>query len=335
MKNSVRITGLTSTTNKALFAAVLLIARVHAGDVPTIDKPTNFDPPTKEEGGILTTLVSSYMAVRNSVRFVYDEVTYFERMYDTYDEMTTWFDKNKERVENLFDASTRVFSDPENVFTTLRRMERIFDAVDELVLVEPRKFDLILSGGEKLVDVAAGRNNAYTGFIIPNTEGVLKYVEALFTSNEGLPLPDDEKAKMSQDEQDLFSLYNSSRKSIQDVAKNDWPEERVRVAASLIASSAMANSEAYNKWSIRANNHVIQVDKAFAGIEGVNQNMMAAAWYGLENCNASNKRIRHSLEELKALQGMLGIDIWFQARKRTEELVFVNQTMELKSALQK
>ena len=205
MRNFVRSTGLINTTAKGMLLTGFLLTYIHAGDVPTIDKPKNFDPPTKEEGGILTTLVSSYMAVRNSVRFVYDEVTYFERMYETYDEMTGWFDKNKERVENLFDASTRVFSDPENVFTTLRRMERIFDAVDQLVLVEPRKFDYILSGGEKLVDVAAGRNNAYTGFIIPNTEGVLKYVEALFTSNEGLALPDDEKAKMSKDEQERMS----------------------------------------------------------------------------------------------------------------------------------
>lgn len=304
---------------KPAFIAFAVLALVGFGYAqPAVDRPKNLDPPSKEEGGILTTLVSSYMAVRNAVKFTYDEIKYFERMYDTYESMGLWFERNKRRVDDIFDATTQLVTDPEDVFTTLRRMEGIFDRVDYLVLYETHKFDAILAGGENLWDAATARNNAYTGLIVPNTEGVLSYIEALFTGN---PAPtQDEYDRMTPEDWDAWNQNHIAQERINSLNKDAWPEEKARRASVLIASSAMAKSAAFSKWSLRANQNIAELDGKLAGVKGVNQQSLAAAWYALENANANNKRIQHSAEELKALLGILGADLYFSARARTPEL---------------
>ena len=334
MKTFVRSTSLINFTNK-IWLTLFLVAWADAGDIPTIDKPKNFDAPTKEEGGILTTLVSSYMAVRNSVKFAYDEIMYFENMYDTYERIHGWFDRNKTKVEDTWDASTRLVTDPKDVFTTLRRMETIFDAVDDITLNETKKFDRLLAGGENLWDVATTRNNQYTGFIIPNTAQTLDYVEGLFTGKAGMNLSEQQKAAMTADEVEAWTEYYEQRKSIDHIPKENWPEERVRIAASLISSSAMANSAALNKWSLKANLDAQGLEKTLAPVEGVNQNGVAAALYALETSNANNKRLRHSIEELKALQGLLGMDMWVYAQNRSRELFYSSQMMDYQMAFKK
>ncbi len=334
MKNSVRSISLINSIHRIIIA-LFLVSISFAGDIPTIDKPKNFEAPSKEEGGILTTLVSSYMAVRNSVKFAYDEIMYFEHMYDTYERIHDWFDRNKNKVENTWDASTRIVTDPKDVFTTLRRMETIFDAVDDITLNETKKFDLLLAGGENLWDVATARNNQYTGFIIPNTEQTLDYVEGLFTGKAGMSLSEQQKAQMTADEVDSWTKYYEQRKSLENIPKENWPEERVRLAATLIASSAMANSGALNKWSLKANLDAQGLEKSLNGVEGVNQNGVAGALYALETSNANNKRLRHSIEELKALQGLLGMDMWVFAQNRSKELYYSSQMMDFQMAFKK
>lgn len=311
---------------------VLLAASVSFG-AATIDPPANFDPPEKEEGGILTTLVSTYSSAREAVKYVYDEIIYFEHMYTTYEKLNRWFETNKVNVADAWDASTRLATDPQDIFTTLQRMEKVFDKIDNLVLNEPRRLDYILAGGEYWWDAAATRNNEYTGMIAPRTNEVLEYIEAFFLSNAGKPLTADQASRMTSKQIEAYARAMEARARLAGIKKEEWPEERLRAASVLIASSALAQSGAYRKWAITANHHVQDLDGKLQNLKGVNAKEMAAAWMGLENVNASNKALRHSLEELKVMSALLGYDNYDLSKRRADGIQLRNQMRDFQFSI--
>jgi hypothetical protein len=293
-----------------LFSALSAVA----DGVPTVKPGETNDPPSKEETGILQALVSSYSAVREAVKFAYDEITYFERMFETYDHMTNWFNRNKNNVIGVWDDIDNLYNDPEDIFVTLERLETIFDQIDHLYMVEPYRFDKIIAGSEFWWDAAAKRNNDYgTGLIMPNTDAVLNYIEDLFYNGPPRALTEEQKNSMSKLDLERYDSQVRAYEEISPYVNKNWPYEKVRKASMMIASSAMSKSGAYLKWSMDANQNVSKTDDLFKDVKGVNQTNLAAAWYSIEGNNANNKYIRHSLEELKLLMGVLGMDIFEQS----------------------
>jgi len=290
--------------------------------------------PSKEEGGIMATMVSIYSVTREAVKFAYDEIIYFENMYQTYDKIKNWYKGNQARKGRIFDLADKIVNDPEDIFVTLRRMEEMFDEIDNLALQQPYELDKILSGGEFWWDQMAARNNQYgTGLIVPNTQGVVDYIEGLFIQSSSITIPN--SAESSTDSLKIEQLLKR-KKLIDEIASMDmsnWPYERIRKAAFLIASTSLSTSSQYLTWSMYANNSMRENQKNFEGIKGINGNLMKSAWWSIETNNSNNKEILHQIELLKNMTAILGVDVFMHSDTQNDYLKLRNSMQDLKIKL--
>ncbi len=290
-----------------------------------VSHPQDNTPPTKEEQGILHTLVSIYSVAREAVKFAYDEIAYFERMFDTYDKMTNWFNRGKDKAVNTWDLADKLVTDPQDIFVTLDRLEGIFDGIDDLYLNEPYKLDWILAEGEYWWDRAARRNNEYgTGVIAPNTQAVLDYVEALFISSELPPLSEAAKDRFTNEEVALYEKKRIISNQLSSMVADSWDYEKVRKASVSLASASLANSAVYTRWSMAASNSIARTDALFNDAKGVNQKSLEATWWSIENTNANNKLIQHKTDQLRIAMALLGIDIFKMSEQKKEEYMQKN-----------
>ncbi|MBN1292357.1 MAG: hypothetical protein JXB48_11005 [Candidatus Latescibacteria bacterium] len=291
---------------------VMIAVSGFAKGEPIIDRPKNMDEPTTEEKGILSTLVLIYTKTRDAVKFAYDEVQYFKDIHRNFKNMQAWFNRAKNRGEYIWDKSSELFTDPQNVFVTLDRLEDIFDHIDYTTWAVPRELDRILSRTEITYD------NIVTGMagsagMVPNTDEALEYIDSKFGFNY-LSVKNDKK----------YGKYIQKLDDAKEKGKTVFPEEEIVEASKQVAASSMSNSSMYRQWSLKTSQNIPQIDKNFTGVKGANGQELAACWYTIEQNNANNKLLMNHLEELKVLQATLGVYLYESSKYRSQELNFKN-----------
>jgi hypothetical protein len=298
-----------------------------AETAPIIDRPKNMDQPSKEESGILSTLVLIYSKTRNAVKFAYNEVMYFKEMKQNFTNMQAWFDRATKRAECVWDKSSEIFTNPKDIFVTLDRMQDIFDHIDYYTWAIPDELDHILAKTEITYDdIVSG--GTHTAGMIPNTDEVIDYIDKKFGFNY-LPSKDDS----------VNGKYVARLQDEKDKKGRRFPEEELVTASKLVAASSMSNAAMYKNWSINASIKSTQTESKFNNLKGANGNELAACWYAIEQSNANNKLLMNHLEDLKVLQATLGIYVYDISDLRTQELSFKNNfsdfSMSIDKALEK
>ena len=288
---------------------------------PLIDRPKNMDEPTTEEKGILSTLVLIYTKTRDAVKFAYDEVQYFKDMHRNFKNMQAWFDRAKDRGEYLWDKSSELFTDPQNVFVTLDRLEDIFDHIDFAAWAVPRELDRILARTELTYDNIITGVPASAG-MVPNTDEALEYIDSKFGFNY---LPDSDNKK--------YGKYIRKIDAAKENGSALFPEEKIVQASKLVAASSMSNSSMYRQWALKTSQNIPRIDKNFTGVKGANGQELAACWYTIEQNNANNKLLMNHLEELKVLQATLGVYLYETSTYRSNELQFRNSIAEISEGI--
>lgn len=294
----------------------MLLLSVAVTGEELIDRPENMDEPTKEEKGILSTLVLIYTKTRDAVKFAYDEVMYFKEMRRNFENMQKWFDRARERTEYVWDKSSELFTDPQDVFVTLQRLENIFDHIDYAVWVVPHELDRILARTELTYDniVTGGQSSAG---MVPNTDEVLEYIDTKFGFNH---LPSEKDEENGKHVQKLARLKERGHR---------FPEEELVTASRLVLASSMANSEMYRQWAIKTSSKTPEKDANFATVKGANGQELAACWYAVEQTNANSRLLMNHLEELKVLQATVGLYLFDFSDTRTKELEFKNSLSDV------
>jgi len=301
------------------------------GDGGSSGAPNNGLPQTNEKG-ILATLALTYVKVRNACRDAYDEIMYWRDVYNTYETMKGWFERNQAQVESIYGEACKLVTDPGDIYATFDRMTQIFDKIDYMAVYETKRFDNIMSTMENDVD------NVVVGAIRPFTGATFSFIDATLEGNVFNPdvythgNMSNGKSALTKSEYEMLQKYIVQRKILSEVPKDNWPDYRLLEASNLIASSAMAKSRMYDNWAMNTTNKIKDIDSKLAKLKDVNEIEMGGTWYALENANANNKMLEHSLEEVKLLQGLLGVDMWYMSRKRTDQLTNISNATEIKYA---
>ena len=301
-----------------------------SGDGGSSGAPNN-GLPQKNEKGILATLALTYVKVRNACRDAYDEIMYWRDVYNTYETMRGWFERNKRNISDIYGEACRLVTDPGDIYATVDRMSQIFDRIDYLAVYETRNFDRIMSNLETNTD------NAITGAIRPFTGTTFSFFDALLEGNAFNPETytrgnPERVERFGSDEESILNRYIGQRQIISEIPKENWPDYRLLEASNLIASSAMAKSRMYQNWAMKTTENVSTIDQKMSDLRAVNEVEMGGSWYALENANANNKLLEHSLEEVKVLQGLLGVDMWHLSRRRADQLTTISNAVEQKYA---
>jgi len=275
-----------------------------------IDRPENMDKPSKEEKGILATIVLVYSKAREAVKYAYDEIMYWREIKTSYNTMKQWFDKTKRNAKSLFNESTKLFTDPKDVFTTLDRLEYIFDGVEYMWWSVPEELDKHLLNLENDFDALQ---------LAPNTDEVISFIETTFELDQ-FKNPDTKQnrtlAYIKKQEIPSQTLYDNYYR---------FQETATIEALKLVTSSAIAKSEMYKHWTEKAWAKIAETEKEFADVKGVNGLSMAGCWYAVEAGNVNNKVLYHNLEDTKMLQAMLSLYLFDMTKQRTAELAVVNE----------
>jgi hypothetical protein len=327
--------------NKILLSLLLfgcLFTAFGAEDV--LNLPGDNKEATKEEKGILLTLTNAYMSVRTAVSYCYDEIIYYENIHQNYKDIVAWIKRNKKLVASIGDNTVNLFTDFECSFDYLDRVEKIFDDIDNLALVQTKEFDNIMWGLEKNWDGIAQNNYTFSygghtktiravpGLIIPNVDQTLSFF------HDYLPSSQIQKTTIEGAPQTVNENY-----SYLDI-DDEWPEQKLKLVSEAILSSTTAKSNSYKKWSDNSRYNLdYKIDPSFKDLKDVNGNDLASAYYALLSANEQNQRLYHSLEEVKTLSQILGIDVFNNAKKVIEQKEVSRQAFEsrvlLKQAAQK
>jgi hypothetical protein len=160
------------------------------------------------------------------------------------------------------------------------------------------------------------------GLIIPNVDQTLNFFHGY------LPSSTIQKTAVDGSAQTVPENY-----SYLDV-DNEWPEQKLKLVSEAILSSTTAKSNAYKKWSDNSRYNLDnQIDPAFKSLNDVNGNDLASAYYALLSANEQNKRLYHSMEEVKTLSQILGIDVFNNAKKVVEKKEVSRQAFESRMLL--
>lgn len=305
-----------------------IVSPIEAGDaVPIVSKPKDLTGnPSKEEKGILTTLVMIYTQTRNAVKFAYNEIMYYREMRQNFANMQSWFEKSKARVEYIWDDATQLMKNPKDVFYTLEKMQEIFDNIDYSVEAIPNEIDLILAQTEITYDKSINGGNNYFQTMLPNTDEVIKYVDNklgfnVLDSNSSDPVIAGYAKRLAKDARDGKNVT--------------FPEEELVNSAKIVAAAGMANAAMYRNWAVKAYGNIDSLDRKFSTVTGANGNEIAACWYAIDQTNANNKLLKNHLEDLKVLQATLGIGVYGMSDDRAQQLQMISQMNDVGIAMGK
>lgn len=283
----------------------------------------------------------NFMVVGNSnkgyfvhnCRDAYDEIMYWRDVYNTYETMKGWFERNKRGINDIYAEACRLVTDPGDIYATFDRMSQIFDKIDYIAVYETKNFDRIMCDMENNVD------NAVVGAIRPFTGATFSFVDAMLEGNvfnkDVYTKGNVERGQkpLTKKEEKMLNEYIAQRKIVSEVPKENWPDYRLLEASNMISSSAMSKSRMYNNWAMETSSKIQATDRKLKDLKGVNEIEMGGTWYALENANANNKLLEHSLEEVKVLQGLLGVDMWFMSQKRVDQLNTMENAAEFKYSI--
>lgn len=288
---------------KSVSWILIILISLSMGGQDLINPPKSGEKDTssKEEKGILSTLILMYTKTRNAVKYAYDEIQYWKSMKQTYDKMKMWFDRNGEKINQIASTAKKITTQKENVFEKLRRAESLFDQVEDVAFRESREFDRLITYMENDWDSLASHASRTKRFL-PDVAQVLGVIEGIAG-----------KTPSSKEVSDTIGVPEQEIKYI-------LPEQPLVASSKYIAASTIASSEYYQGWSAHALENIDSIDQKFRGFNSVNQKEMQAAWYEIEQANANNNRISHSLQELKTYIAVLGVDVWKTSEERGNEL---------------
>jgi hypothetical protein len=290
----------------------LALAAGHAEDLVRPPATGSTETSSKEEKGILASLILIYTKSRNAVRSVYDEIQYWKNMVRTYKMMEAWFNRNKQKLNEIVTDAMLVSTRKEDIFSKLKRADEMFSSINDVAFNETQNFDHTLATFERNWDSLAVHSRPAVR-MMPTTDDVLSTIQTLFPSEQykeslGIPPVNSTAASQGPD----TGLRLSERDS-------RLPEAGVANISEFVAASAIAKSEVYYGWSVNALGNVDQIGEKFKDFKSINQKEMEAAWYGIEQINANCFRLRLSSEELKVYLGILGFDLWRNSQRRGDE----------------
>lgn len=284
----------------SLVALLLAFADLRA-ELPKSSGEKNSNP---KELGAIAIMVKVYTATRTTVRYMYEEILYWEGLYDTYNNMKGWWEHNKETVQDLGEKVVALSQNAEISMDCLRDLNQVFNTVDHLVIDETENFDNLMSSAEYYLDGITRRDFTYvnrygvtTGTIqglptglIPNSDKIADWIL-------GFQRTPSTKAAVVQ------RLGNGATE--EDIPT--FEEDKMRAASTVIAASSMAKGRMYRNWATAANASLPDREREIkAAAKNVNEKQMAAAWYNLETYNAQEKALRSEMEEVKVLTQILG-----------------------------
>ncbi len=300
---------------KILLLLTLLIfssVRVFSSGTDVVPSPTETENPngnpTKEEEGILGILVAGYSQIRTIVRYTYDEVIYFRELVSQAKRVKEWWENSKEIVGNIRDEGVRLKDADVPWYDKVFSLRNIVDNIDELTIGQVYEFDRIAASCENsfdrmVQDTFSFRGQTFNwtpGALVPNTNEIVQFFE-LKVLNDSSSINGSMKLPPRSD-----VTYTDVKVSID----TSFLETKVRDALKYIAASAMARSHMYSTWEARTSQNKEQLDEQLELFSGANKTEMVSSWYSLERVNALGKLVDHSAQELKALQGLLGYEMY-------------------------
>ncbi|NLD99053.1 MAG: hypothetical protein GX640_04200 [Fibrobacter sp.] len=268
--------------------------------------------PTKEEKKILAILVAGYSKIRTIVRYAYDEYQYYKELRQQAERLKQWWQRGKDIVSNIKDQGAKLKDGDLKWWDKVLVMRDIVDGVDELTIGQAVQFDNICAGYERTFDKMVvdtfsyrGKKLSWTpGALIPNTDQIVNFYE-LRVLKDSSSLKSGLKTSSFNGEEEINRSDNGPAR-----IDTTWIETKVRDAMKYISASAQARSSMYLSWEAKASLHDDLVESQLDQFTGVNKTEMIAAYYNLERINALAKLVDHSAQELKALQGLLGYEMY-------------------------
>lgn len=281
-------------------------------DADIVKSPTESENPngnpTKEEESILGILVAGYSRIRTIVRYAYDEVIYFRELVNQAKRVKQWWENSKQIVGNIKDEGVRLKDGDVPWYEKVLSLRNIVDNIDDLTIGQAYEFDRIAASCENsfnrmVQDTFSFRGQTFNwtpGALVPNTDAIVNYFE-LKVLNDSSSANGSMKLPPRSD-----VTYTDEKASID----SSFLETKVRDALKYIAASAMARSNMYSTWEAKASQHKEGLDEQLEQFSGSNKTEMVSSWYSLERINALGKLVDHSAQELKALQGLLGYEMY-------------------------
>lgn len=319
-----------------LLITLLLLSsiQVFSAETDIVPSPTETENPngnpTKEEESILGILVAGYSRIRTIVRYVYDEVIYFRELVTQAKRVKEWWENSKEIVGNIKDEGVRLKDADVPWYEKVLSLRDIFDNIDELTIGQAYEFDRIVSicenSFDKLVsDTFSFRGQTFNwtpGTLVPNTSDIVQFFE-LKILNDSSSLNGSMRLPPRSDV--TYADVNAS-------IDTSFLDTKVRDALKYIAASAMARSNMYSTWEARTSKNKEQLDEQLEKFSGVNKTEMVSSWYSLERVNGLGKLVDHSAQELKALQGLLGYEMYQASIKVHNRMQVFEQSKALHDA---
>jgi len=246
---------------------------------------------TKEEKGILSSLITMYVKFRENVRYVYDEIQYWKSLRQSFVEVKDWFKEARSKVRTIKKNATQLFSEPGDLFTKMDQLEEIFNRTDDLLF---RSVDDL--------------NHRIRTFNYHEDRFVRHSMEPIAAINNMF------QSKRNSEPEDVSLNDNIAYEKNKDDINNvtlTGSDEKIVEAVKQLSVSILTNSDQHYQWAENAVDHYNEIDKSFDDIsDDVLSKEMSAAWYNIEASHANVHRIYHSIEELKVISTLLGVETW-------------------------
>jgi len=304
--------------------------------------------------GIASAVVAKYMKVRTIVRYAYEEIQLWKGVIDKYNAVKALFKQFKERVKTFGNSFEDLFikGKGHGFVEKLEKFVDLYDQADNLKQM-PKTLNQRLVELEDSWDALSADEFTYNigpwvtttkftpGMIIPKSKATFDVLTKVTLNNKYTdavadwtnPKWREEEKKQTPVGQRTIELNIDSLGREYDTKSVDTLLPGVTdpfryytlpiISNEILLASALSLSNGYLQWSQRAMVGMGELDKKIQKIAesdstggGVNGYEFAAAWYAIENVNAKNKLLRHSVEETKILTALVGTDLHLRSTKR-------------------
>jgi len=268
--------------------------------------------------------------VRTAVRWAYEEVKIWMGITNSFKELKKWFERLPTVFSDYGNSVHSFFTTSGGFVTKLEQLVGLYDDWDHKIATLPKQLDHRLAFIEYQYDKAVADQFTYRigpysctlektpGVLVPNSAQIYAHLDEMIGSGIMLMMYDYNF--------NSININSPSDLNTIELGLNDdgllEPDDYtgIIIANQLIASHVLSHSLEYRKWAQVAGHNLDSLDRAFKSAfestTSINRKEMAAAWYAIENVNANNKRLRHSIEEAKVQQALIGTDLYQRSSLR-------------------